>query len=118
MLRALLAFSRPLLTRTRLAALPRPNVHAHAHLADAAPALARGMKVRASVKPMCDGCSVVLRKGKVYVVCSKNPKHKQVRPSFNAICSSRLTCASRDKDERHVLVTPAFPVYVTRTMTI
>lgn len=37
------------------------------------------MKVRASVKPMCDGCTIVLRKGRVYNICSKNPKHKQVR---------------------------------------
>lgn len=36
------------------------------------------MKVRASVKVMCDGCSVVKRKGRVYIICSKNPKHKQV----------------------------------------
>jgi large subunit ribosomal protein L36 len=80
MLRALLAYSRPLFTRTRQATLPLGHhVHPHSHqLAAATPALARGMKVRASVKPMCDGCSVVLRKGKVYVVCSKNPKHKQV----------------------------------------
>ncbi|KAI6162167.1 ribosomal protein L36-domain-containing protein, partial [Pisolithus thermaeus] len=42
------------------------------------PTLARGMKVRSSVKVMCDGCSIVIRKGRVYVVCSKNPKHKQV----------------------------------------
>jgi large subunit ribosomal protein L36 len=39
----------------------------------------RGMKVRSSVKVMCDGCSVVKRKGRVYVICSKNAKHKQVR---------------------------------------
>jgi len=38
---------------------------------------ARGMKVRSSVKLMCDGCSVVKRKGRVYVICSRNPKHKQ-----------------------------------------
>ncbi|KAL7423937.1 hypothetical protein Q5752_001522 [Cryptotrichosporon argae] len=37
----------------------------------------RGMKVRSSVKRFCDGCSVVRRKGRVYIVCSKNPKHKQ-----------------------------------------
>ncbi|KAG2751972.1 hypothetical protein P692DRAFT_20661429, partial [Suillus brevipes Sb2] len=46
---------------------------------NAIPSMARGMKVRSSVKVMCDGCSVVKRKGRVYVVCSKNPKHKQVR---------------------------------------
>ncbi|KAF2440605.1 hypothetical protein P171DRAFT_435382 [Karstenula rhodostoma CBS 690.94] len=40
---------------------------------------ARGMKVRSSVKKLCDGCKSVRRKkGKyVYIICSKNPKHKQ-----------------------------------------
>ncbi|EIW67836.1 hypothetical protein TREMEDRAFT_32941 [Tremella mesenterica DSM 1558] len=42
-------------------------------------AQARGMKVRSSVKKFCDGCMVVKRKGRVYIVCSKNPKHKQVQ---------------------------------------
>jgi large subunit ribosomal protein L36 len=35
-----------------------------------------GMKVRASVKRICDGCKVVRRKGRVYVICN-NPRHKQ-----------------------------------------
>ncbi len=34
------------------------------------------MKVRPSVKPMCEKCKVIKRKGKVMVICS-NPKHKQ-----------------------------------------
>lgn len=34
------------------------------------------MKVRASVKKMCDNCKVVKRKGIVRVICT-NPKHKQ-----------------------------------------
>lgn len=34
------------------------------------------MKVRASVKPMCDKCKVIRRKGVVRVICD-NPKHKQ-----------------------------------------
>ena len=34
------------------------------------------MKVRPSVKPMCDKCKVIKRKGKVMVIC-ENPKHKQ-----------------------------------------
>ncbi|PWN19394.1 hypothetical protein BCV69DRAFT_37918 [Microstroma glucosiphilum] len=38
----------------------------------------RGMKVRSSVKKFCEGCSVVRRKGRLYVICSKDPKHKQV----------------------------------------
>lgn len=40
------------------------------------------MKVRASVKPMCKDCRLVLRRngsGKVVrrIVCRKSPKHKQ-----------------------------------------
>ena len=35
------------------------------------------MKVRASVKPRCDGCKVIRRKRIVMVICSKDPKHKQ-----------------------------------------
>ncbi|CAO3638700.1 unnamed protein product [Cunninghamella blakesleeana] len=37
----------------------------------------RTMKVKSSVKKLCDGCTTVRRKGRLYVVCSKNPKHKQ-----------------------------------------
>lgn len=37
------------------------------------------MKRRASVKPMCSDCKVIKRDGKVMVICSKNPKHKQVQ---------------------------------------
>lgn len=35
------------------------------------------MKVRASVKPMCDKCKVIKRHGVVRVICSVYPKHKQ-----------------------------------------
>jgi large subunit ribosomal protein L36 len=34
------------------------------------------MKVRASVKPICDKCKVIKRKGSIRVIC-ENPKHKQ-----------------------------------------
>jgi large subunit ribosomal protein L36 len=34
------------------------------------------MKVRSSVKRMCEKCKIVKRKGKIRVICS-NPKHKQ-----------------------------------------
>ncbi len=37
------------------------------------------MKVRASVKPMCDKCKVIKRDGKVMVICSKSKKHKQTQ---------------------------------------
>ncbi|MEM1061035.1 MAG: 50S ribosomal protein L36 [Planctomycetota bacterium] len=35
------------------------------------------MKVRSSVKRICERCKVVRRRGKVYVICSANPRHKQ-----------------------------------------
>ncbi|MCI7239555.1 MAG: 50S ribosomal protein L36 [Anaerococcus sp.] len=34
------------------------------------------MKVRASIKKMCDKCKIIKRNGKVMVIC-ENPKHKQ-----------------------------------------
>ena len=34
------------------------------------------MKVRASVKKMCDKCRIIRRNGKVRVICD-NPKHEQ-----------------------------------------
>lgn len=36
----------------------------------------RFMKVRSSVRKMCDRCKIIKRKGVVRVLCS-NPKHKQ-----------------------------------------
>ncbi|GAK65815.1 50S ribosomal protein L36 [Moesziomyces antarcticus] len=53
-----------------------PALQQSAALASTA-AQQRGMKVRSSVKKFCDGCSVVRRKGRLYVICSKDPKHKQ-----------------------------------------
>ncbi|XP_042384617.1 uncharacterized protein LOC121976502 [Zingiber officinale] len=35
------------------------------------------MKVRASVKKLCEFCRVVKRRGRIYVLCTSNPKHKQ-----------------------------------------
>ena len=35
------------------------------------------MKVRPSIKKMCEHCKIVLREGVVRVICKKNPKHKQ-----------------------------------------
>jgi large subunit ribosomal protein L36 len=34
------------------------------------------VKVRPSVKPMCEKCKIVRRHGRVLVICS-NPRHKQ-----------------------------------------
>ncbi|OQX96163.1 50S ribosomal protein L36 [candidate division KSB1 bacterium 4572_119] len=34
------------------------------------------MKVRSSVKKICDNCKIIRRRGTVRVIC-KNPRHKQ-----------------------------------------
>ena len=34
------------------------------------------MKVRSSVKPICEKCKVIKRKGAIRIIC-ENPKHKQ-----------------------------------------
>ncbi len=36
------------------------------------------MKVKSAVSLVCRGCQFVRRKGRVYVVCRDNQKHKQV----------------------------------------
>jgi large subunit ribosomal protein L36 len=36
----------------------------------------KAMKVRASVKKMCEKCRIIRRHGRVRVICD-NPKHKQ-----------------------------------------
>ncbi|GBF96546.1 hypothetical protein Rsub_09129 [Raphidocelis subcapitata] len=35
------------------------------------------MRVRGSVRKLCEYCFVVRRRGKLFVMCKKNPKHKQ-----------------------------------------
>jgi large subunit ribosomal protein L36 len=35
------------------------------------------MKVRASVKRICESCKIVRRRGVVFVVCRADPRHKQ-----------------------------------------
>jgi large subunit ribosomal protein L36 len=35
------------------------------------------VKVRSSVKPICEHCKVVKRQGVVRIICKRNPKHKQ-----------------------------------------
>jgi len=40
------------------------------------PAEALAMKVRSSVKRICENCKIVKRRGVVRVICT-NPRHKQ-----------------------------------------
>ena len=35
------------------------------------------VKVRSSVKPICEHCKVVKRDGVLRIICGRNPKHKQ-----------------------------------------
>ncbi|HTX58184.1 MAG TPA: 50S ribosomal protein L36 [Verrucomicrobiae bacterium] len=37
------------------------------------------MKVRPSVKKICEKCKIIRRHGKVRVICDVNSKHKQVQ---------------------------------------
>jgi large subunit ribosomal protein L36 len=38
---------------------------------------AAAVKVRASVKRICEKCKIVRRRGVVFVVCKSDPRHKQ-----------------------------------------
>jgi large subunit ribosomal protein L36 len=35
------------------------------------------MKVRPSVKKICDRCKIIRRRGRILVICASNPRHKQ-----------------------------------------
>ena len=37
------------------------------------------MKVRPSVKRICENCKIIRREGRVRVICNTNAKHKQVQ---------------------------------------
>ncbi|KAL8226703.1 hypothetical protein R6Q57_016535 [Mikania cordata] len=52
------------------------------------------MKVRSSVKKMCEFCRTVKRRGRVFVLCSANPKHKQ-RQGLSTISCPEASLTSR-----------------------
>ncbi|KAI7753081.1 hypothetical protein M8C21_014984 [Ambrosia artemisiifolia] len=52
------------------------------------------MKVRSSVKKMCEFCRTVKRRGRVFVLCSANPKHKQ-RQGLSTISCQETSLTSR-----------------------
>ncbi len=58
------------------------------------------MKVRPSVKKMCDKCKVIKRKGKILVICD-NPKHKLPRWAVRAASFVwEITAQARAKSRR------------------
>ncbi|MCL4119594.1 UNVERIFIED_CONTAM: hypothetical protein GTU68_051473 [Idotea baltica] len=42
------------------------------------------MKVRSSVKKLCEGCRITKYNRKIYVRCNENPRHKQ-RQKFSTM---------------------------------
>lgn len=37
------------------------------------------MKVRSSIKKICSSCKLVKREGRLRIICSSTPNHKQVQ---------------------------------------
>jgi large subunit ribosomal protein L36 len=35
------------------------------------------VKVRASIRKICEHCKIVRRNGVMHIICKKNPRHKQ-----------------------------------------
>ena len=40
------------------------------------------MKVKASIKKRSEDCKIVKRKGRLYIICKKNPKFKMRQGEF------------------------------------
>ena len=59
------------------------------------------MKVRPSVKKICDKCKVIKRKGKVMVIC-ENPRHKQ-RQGQEEHQMARISGVDIPRDKRIVI---------------
>ena len=35
------------------------------------------MKVRSSIRRICENCKIIRRRGVIRVICKRNPRHKQ-----------------------------------------
>ncbi|GBG74796.1 hypothetical protein CBR_g19308 [Chara braunii] len=57
------------------------------------------MKVRSSVKKLCEFCRVVRRNGRVYVICSKDRKHKQRQGFFTEVATALGIASDPSKAE-------------------
>eukprot|EP00591_Stephanopyxis_turris_P007901 CAMPEP_0195526210 /NCGR_PEP_ID=MMETSP0794_2-20130614/27138_1 /TAXON_ID=515487 /ORGANISM="Stephanopyxis turris, Strain CCMP 815" /LENGTH=66 /DNA_ID=CAMNT_0040656839 /DNA_START=87 /DNA_END=284 /DNA_ORIENTATION=+ len=53
------------------------------------------MKVTTSLRKMCKDCQKVRRKGKNYVICKSNPRHKQ-RQRFST-CAAQYRVAAQQQ---------------------
>ncbi|KAH7420304.1 hypothetical protein KP509_13G001100 [Ceratopteris richardii] len=63
----------------------------------------RKMKVRSSVKRLCEFCRVVKRRGRIYVLCKSNPKHKQ-RQGLSTIAWAKLDYTPRTVMPEKILI--------------
>ena len=61
---------------TGLVTLPASGLYSLAFVHFSVCRVGKAMKVRTSVRRICENCKIVRRKGRVYVVCT-NPRHKQ-----------------------------------------
>merc|ERR1711970_257100 len=65
------------------------------------------MKVRSAVKKMCEHCRIVRRGKRIYVVCSKNPRHKQ-RQGYHTLTEPPLEHTRVATSSGSVLLSRAF----------
>ena len=54
-----------------------PRIKSPQRCGDVCTSIGAFVKVRSSVKPICEHCKVIKRQGVVRIICSRNPKHKQ-----------------------------------------
>ncbi|KAF5190855.1 50S ribosomal protein L36 [Thalictrum thalictroides] len=67
------------------------------------------MKVRSSVKKMCEFCKTVKRRGRVYVICSANPKHKQRQGFMTFASEGPLLPMSSEVNSKQVMTATVSP---------
>ena len=48
-------------------------------------------QVRTAIKKLCEACRIVRRRGRLFVVCTKTPKHKQ-RQGVHTTTSTSTSC--------------------------
>ena len=63
------------------------------------------MKVRTSLKKICEKCKIVKRGRKVYVRCDANPRHKQ-RQGFSTLAAAAVMQVQRTPAVGQFLVPP------------
>ena len=57
------------------------------------------MKVRTAIKRLCEACRIVKRRGRLYVVCSKVPKHKQRQGLVTETSPATIQNAHEEEEE-------------------